>query len=100
MSTVNYSVMVEINKTEEAIKTTYERIHALEQKLRVGFLEENKKNQIQQELVEVRKLLQTHEEQLAHLRTHNRKTFILAVSLIFIIFAVYMLYILIWNPIN
>ena len=58
-------------------------------------LPENKQKLIERELEEVRKLLQTHEDQLAHLRTHNRKTFVFVVALIFIIFTVYMLYILV-----
>nr|CAH7751485.1 unnamed protein product [Callosobruchus chinensis] len=58
-------------------------------------LSESKHKQLQQEVEEVRKLLKTHEDQLAHLRTHNRTTFVFVVCLIFIIFAVYMLYILV-----
>ncbi|XP_074030201.1 uncharacterized protein [Leptinotarsa decemlineata] len=90
-----YSIMQEIKKTEEAVKSTYERIEKLEQKLRAESLPENKQRVIELELLEVRKLLKTHEDQLTHLRTHNRKTFIFVVALMFVVFTVYMLYVLV-----
>ncbi|XP_018570522.1 uncharacterized protein LOC108910419 [Anoplophora glabripennis] len=89
------SIMTEISKTEEAIKNAYDRLNMLETKLNNESLPENKQKLIERELQEVRKLLKTHEDQLAHLRTHNRKTFIFVVALMFVIFTVYMLYILV-----
>ncbi|KAG5888619.1 hypothetical protein JTB14_022635 [Gonioctena quinquepunctata] len=86
--------MQEISKTEEAVKATYERIEKLEDKLNIESLPENKRKIIELELCEVRKLLKTHEDQLAHLRTHNRKTFVFVAALMFVIFTVYMLYVL------
>ncbi|VEN55866.1 unnamed protein product [Callosobruchus maculatus] len=80
---------------EEALKSTYSRLEAIEKKLQNENLSESKQKQLQQEVEEVRKLLKTHEDQLAHLRTHNRTTFVFVVCLMFIIFAVYMLYILV-----
>lgn len=73
-----------------------ERVHALKQKLNSEAIPDNKKSIIKQELNEVKKLLKTHEGQLAHLRTHNRQTFVISVALIFIVFVLYMLYVL-WN---
>nr|CAH7763171.1 unnamed protein product [Callosobruchus chinensis] len=90
-----YSVLKEISATEGALKSTYSRLEAIETKLKNENLSESKHKQLQQEVEEVRKLLKTHEDQLAHLRTHNRTTFVFVVCLIFIIFAVYMLYILV-----
>ncbi|CAH1967033.1 unnamed protein product [Acanthoscelides obtectus] len=81
--------------TEAALKSTYCRLETIEHKLKTENLSENKQKLLQQEVEEVRKLLKTHEDQLAHLRTHNRATFVFVVCLVFIIFAVYMLYILV-----
>ncbi|KAJ8985121.1 hypothetical protein NQ317_012772 [Molorchus minor] len=89
------TIMQEISTTEEAIKTTYDRLSDLEKKLNNESLPENKQKLIQLELEEVRKLLKTHEDQLAHLRKHNRRTFVFVIALTFTIFTVYMLYILI-----
>ncbi|CAH1170340.1 unnamed protein product [Phaedon cochleariae] len=90
-----YSVMQEITKIEGEIKGTYERLETLEKKLKNENLPEVQQKAVERELEEVRKLLRTHEEQLAHLRTHNRKSFVFVVALIFIIFTVYMLYVLV-----
>ncbi|CAH1961245.1 unnamed protein product [Acanthoscelides obtectus] len=89
------SILNEIAATEAALKSTYCRLETIEHKLKTENLSENKQKLLQQEVEEVRKLLKTHEDQLAHLRTHNRATFVFVVCLVFIIFAVYMLYILV-----
>lgn len=58
-------------------------------------LSENKRKELEADLEEVAKLLTTSKEQLMHLRTHNRKSFIFVVALMFVIFMVYMLYIMV-----
>ncbi|KAJ8925210.1 hypothetical protein NQ315_001396 [Exocentrus adspersus] len=89
------SIMEEITRTEEAIKHTYGRVVALERKLESETLPESRHKLLETELKEVRKLLRTHEDQLGHLRTHNRKTFIFVVALMFVIFSLYMFYVLV-----
>lgn len=86
-----------ITMTEEAIKTTFQRLEVLQKRLNESVPDEKAK-MIRTELEEVRKLLKTHEAQLAHLRTHNRKTFIFVVALIFVIFSIYSFYILVLMP--
>lgn len=86
--------MLQITKTEEAIKMTFERIEDLQTRLNETVTDEKAKI-VRRELEEVRKLLKTHEEQLAHLRTHNRRTFVFVVALMFVIFAIYSFYVLI-----
>lgn len=73
---------------------TFQRIEDLQKRLNETVTDEKAKI-VKRELEEVRKLLKTHEEQLAHLRTHNRKTFVFVVALMFVIFAVYSFYVLI-----
>lgn len=80
--------------TEEAIKMTFQRIEDLQKRLNETVTDEKAKI-VKRELEEVRKLLKTHEEQLAHLRTHNRRTFFFVVALMFVIFAIYSFYVLI-----
>ena len=88
---------LQINRAEEAIKSTYKRIKDLEGKLQAGKLTEEKEITFQTELEEVRKLLSTYESQLAHLRTHNRSSFVFVVALFFIFFSLYALYILVFG---
>lgn len=82
-------------RSEEIIKEVYVRIEKLEAKLSSDKLDDNKKKLLQTEIKEMRKLLQDHENQLSHLRTHNTKTFAFTVILLFTCFFLYMLYILI-----
>lgn len=72
---------------------TFERLEDLQKRLNETVTDEKAKI-VRRELEEVRKLLKTHEEQLAHLRTHNRKTFVFVVAFMFVVFALYSFYIL------
>lgn len=80
------------------MKQTYARVAGLEKQLHDTDMPEEKKKMIRQELEEVRKLLATNESQLAHLRTHNRKSFLFIVCLLFICFTLYVLYVLLFGP--
>lgn len=73
----------------------YERIDNLEKKLSADKMSDEKRKLIKTEIREMRKLLNQHENQLAHLRTHNRKTFAFTVVLLFICFFMYVLYVLV-----
>ncbi|CAG9861941.1 unnamed protein product [Phyllotreta striolata] len=97
MSAKKYSIMKEIQLTSRAIEDTSKRIEALEDKLNSESIPEKKKNAIKQELIEARKLLETHEAQLDHLEIHNKSTFMLCVGLVFLVFLFYMIYILFAN---
>lgn len=87
------TIFLQITKTEEAIKVTFQRLEDLQKCLNETVTDEKAKI-VRTELEEVRKLLKTHEEQLAHLRTHNRQTFIFVVALMFVIFTLYSFYVL------
>ncbi|CAH0547775.1 unnamed protein product [Brassicogethes aeneus] len=96
----NCQIMKEIAKTEEALKSTYARVDLLEKQLYDKDLPESKQKEIKTELDEVRKLLATNEEQLAHLRTHNRKSFVFVASIMFIFFTFYVMYVLMFGTDN
>ncbi|KAK9739748.1 Coiled-coil domain-containing protein 167 [Popillia japonica] len=90
MSFGECSLMKEISKTEDSIKSCYTRISFLEKKL-----EHAENNDLQQELEEVRKLLKTNEEVLHTLHKHNAGNFGVGIVLVLIIFIVWMIYILV-----
>lgn len=73
----------------------YKRVEDLEKKINSRDLPESKKSDLQRELVEVRKLLSTNEEQLSGLHKQNMKSFYIVVAFAFVCFAVYLLYILV-----
>lgn len=85
---------MQIQKTEEAIKSCYERVDSLENKLR-NETNSEQEDDIRKQLAEVRKLLATNEELLSGLHKHNRTSFVFAIALCFVVFVVYMLYILV-----
>ncbi|KAF7267964.1 hypothetical protein GWI33_018864 [Rhynchophorus ferrugineus] len=79
------NVEQKIQHAEESVKAAYNKLQALEAKIKEGKLPEQKEKLLRLELEEVRKLLNSHKEQLAHLRTHNRNTFVLLEKLVFLI---------------
>lgn len=84
-------------KTEDDIKRCYQKVDELENKLHGNKISEEVSQVIKTELNEVRKLLETHETRLNELRKANRKSFLLVAAIVFIIFAIYMMYILIFG---
>lgn len=83
----------QITKAEEAIQDCYKRVQVLENIIaeKGSCIQDDAKR----ELAEVRKLLSTNEQLLSSLHKHNRKSFVFAAGLCFVVFFVYMLYILI-----
>lgn len=89
------SIMKEMERTEEDIKACYKRVEELEKRLAETSVSEEVAKTIKTELNEVRKLLGLNEQRLAQLRKANRKSFLFVLALCFVIFAIYMIYILI-----
>ena len=58
---------------------------------------ENKKTEFELELLELKKLIKTNEDQLSGLHKENSKTFIIASIVIFLFFLVYGFYSLIFG---
>lgn len=88
--------MFQITRTEEAIESTFKRMEGVQKRLNETVTDDKAKMaRLERELEEVRKLLKTHKEQLAHLRTHNRRSFVFVVALMFVIFAIYSFYVLV-----
>ena len=66
---------------------------------KIGYLdpESVQRKALTQELVEIRKLVNTHETNLKALRRHNKKSFIFCALIIFLVFLLYAIYVLIYG---
>ncbi|KAK4877745.1 hypothetical protein RN001_010251 [Aquatica leii] len=93
----NCSIMKEISKAEEEIKTCYARVSDLENKLNSDIISQQKRDIILHELNEVRKLLKINEENLSKLHGQNRRTFMLAFFLLLLCLIFFVFYQLITN---
>lgn len=50
-----------------------------------------------QELLEIKKLVESHEVRIKELRKHNRKSFLFVAVVVFLIFLIYCTYVLIYG---
>lgn len=94
----NLPIRLQITKAEEAINVCYERVEALERKLKCSDDTGAQYEATRRELADVKKLLATNQDQLSTLHKHNRKSFMFGAALVLIIFTMYMLYILVMGP--
>ncbi|GLV33694.1 hypothetical protein CBL_11420 [Carabus blaptoides fortunei] len=90
----NCSIIKEIKKAEDSIQSCYKRLTILEKILKSKKLPPEQRRTIENELLEVRKLLATNEDHLSQLHGQNRRTFAVAASLFFSIFLIYGIYVL------
>lgn len=105
----------QIDNIDDTIKELNERIGEIIQKTgfinsrfsfnseklqkKIGYLdpESVQRKALSQELVEIRKLVNTHETNLKTLRRHNKKSFIFCALFIFLVFLLYAIYVLIYG---
>lgn len=87
-----YIFVLKIQKAEDTIKTCYKKVKDLEGKLKTKDFPVEQRQSLQNELKEARKLLETNEKLLSELHGQNRKSFMVAACLFFVIFLVYGLY--------
>lgn len=69
----------------------------LEQKLKLLLPDSIERKALTQELIEIKKLVGTHEDRLKELRKHNKKSFMFCAILIFSIFLLYSAYVLLYG---
>lgn len=81
-----------ITKAEESITICYNRVYALKAKLRSGTLKTQHKDQLQQELIEVEKLLATNKRILKNLNKSEKPLYLIACGFFLICFVCWMLY--------
>lgn len=86
-----------MQKVQDVIYHTNHRIGVLERKLLQKIQIDNRES-LELELNEAKKILKKNEEQLMKLRKDNTKSFMIAACLIFIIFLIFGLYNIIFNP--
>lgn len=79
------------------IRHTYHRIDVLEKKLAQQSTIDNRKS-LESELEITKSILQKNEAKLLSLKKDNTKTFIIAACMIFVIFLIFGLYLMIFNP--
>lgn len=87
----------QIRKTEEVIMRLERRVEDLEYDLDTKTFPDDKQEQIENELVEIRQLLDTNKEIISKLHRHNMKSFSFAFILICGCFALYVIYVLIFG---
>jgi hypothetical protein len=72
-------------------------LESIEKKIKLLDPESTQRKLLTQELLEIKKLVGTHETNLKEMRRHNKKTFVFCALLIFLIFLVYAVYVLIYG---
>lgn len=94
---VIYENNFQFQKVQDIIRHTYHRIDVLEKKLAQQNTIDNRES-LETELETAKNILQKNEEKLLSLKKDNTKTFMIAVCLIFVIFLIFGLYLMIFNP--
>ncbi|CAD7080775.1 unnamed protein product [Hermetia illucens] len=87
----------QIESINDSITSLTLRIRSLEDMLDHPNLPENKRIEVETELVEIKKLIDTNKEVLASLHKENRKSFLVAACLMFVCFFVYGVYCMLSN---
>ncbi|XP_071440446.1 coiled-coil domain-containing protein 167-like [Hetaerina americana] len=86
------TIMSEMQKVQDTLKTISYRAEVLEKNLKSLHLSLDLREAMEKELVEVKKSLSEHNEQMKKLQKENTKSFTVAVMLMFITFLVFGLY--------
>lgn len=86
-----------MQKVQDVIRNTYHRINVLEKKLAQQITINNRES-LESELESAKDILKKNEEKLLLLRKDNSKTFMIAACLIFVIFLIFGIYSMIYNP--
>lgn len=94
------SIISEIEKAEQSIKTCFYRVEVLEKNLKSHFISTEKRERLEKELADVKSLLTENESELRRLHKENSKTFAVAVIIMFFAFLMYGIYIMVTNPAN
>lgn len=112
--TDNCTITKQIDNMDETIKELNERIGKyiqdfflinhqllfiakLEKKLKLLMPDSAERKTLTLELIEIKKLVSTHEERLKELRKNNRKSFLFCAIVIFLIFLIYCSYVLMYG---
>ncbi|XP_076677285.1 uncharacterized protein LOC143373694 [Andrena cerasifolii] len=91
------SIMVKVQKVEDALKDSLYRVDVLEKRLKTKLLTMENRERLESELEEVKDVLKKNEEKLQGLRKQNTKSFMVAASLIFACFLFYGLYLMLYG---
>ncbi|XP_031826267.1 uncharacterized protein LOC116424255 [Nomia melanderi] len=91
------SIMRKMQKVEDALQDSLHRVHILENRLKTKLLTMENRERLETELEEVKEVLKRNEEKLLSLRKQNRKTYMVAASMVFACFLLYGLYLMIYG---
>ncbi|EAT44360.1 AAEL001369-PA [Aedes aegypti] len=89
------AIQKQIENSNEIIADLRERIRKMERRLTDPQMPEERRKEIETEITEIKKMLETNEEMLHKLHRENSKSFAVAACLFFVCFLVYGIYVLI-----
>uniref|UniRef100_A0A336M591 Coiled-coil domain-containing protein 167 n=1 Tax=Culicoides sonorensis TaxID=179676 RepID=A0A336M591_CULSO len=91
------SIQSQVHLANDTIKQLKVRISVMENRLKNDELPEPKRREVENELVEIKKLLDKNEEILKGLHKENSKSFVLAVLIMFLCFLCYGIYVMMYQ---
>lgn len=87
-------IQSQITLANDTIQGLMTRVESLEKRLQSQDLDQNKKSAIENELVEIKKLLSTNKTHLSSLHKENTRSFMIAACLMFLTFLLYGIYVM------
>lgn len=97
--THNDTIMVKMQRVEDALQDSMHRVNMLERKLKTKLLTMENRERLETELEDVKEVLKRNEQKLQSLRKENTKSFMVAASLVFACFLFYGLYLMFFGTI-
>ncbi|KDR14220.1 Transmembrane and coiled-coil domain-containing protein [Zootermopsis nevadensis] len=94
------SIISEIEKAEESVKTCFYKVQAIEKSLKSHLISMEERERLEKELADVKSLLTQNESEIRNLRKENSKTFAVAVMIMFFAFLIYGIYVMVINPVK
>ncbi|XP_055378836.1 uncharacterized protein LOC129610322 [Condylostylus longicornis] len=88
----------QIAEAEDTIVGLKNRVRGLEDLLESRDLDDEQRDSLEKELIEIRNILDHNREALKGLHKQNTKSFIVAGCVIFVCFLIYGIYCIIYNP--
>ncbi|XP_011871090.1 PREDICTED: uncharacterized protein LOC105563795 [Vollenhovia emeryi] len=86
------TIIAKMEHVEESLKDTLYRVNVIERKLKTKLLTTENRERLENELEEVKEVLERNEKELQSLRKENSKTFMITACLVFVCFLFYGIY--------
>lgn len=88
---------MQVQLANDTIKQLKSRVSFMESRLRNDELPDIKRKEVENELTEIKKLLDKNEEILKGLHKENSHSFVLAVMVMFLCFLIYGIYVMVYQ---